>query len=75
MGIAAVRSGIRERFKTAVDAKKHAGHNVDAGRKWVHAYATFLHYADGIHRAAMARHAAGEEHAPKHEPAAPKHEH
>lgn len=73
--VSEVREGIRERFKTAIEAKKHAGHNVEAGRQWVHAYATFLHYADGIHRAAMAGHAADGEHAPKHGPAAPKHEH
>ena len=70
-----VREGIRARFQTAVDAKEHAGHNVEAGRRWVHAYATFLHYADGIHRAAMAGHAAGEEHASERAPQAPKHEH
>lgn len=73
--VAEVREGIRERFKTAIEAKKHAGHNVDAGRQWVHAYATFLHYADGIHRAATAAHAADKEHAPEHAQEAPKHEH
>ncbi len=62
-----VRNGIRAKFEAAIEAKKHAAHNVDAGRRWVHAYATFLHYADGIHRATLAGNAAGEEHASKHE--------
>jgi hypothetical protein len=70
-----VREGIRAKFAAAIEAKKHSDHNVAAGRQWVHAYATFLHYADGIHRAA-AGHASG-----AHEEVAatasetPKHEH
>ncbi|MBI2213823.1 MAG: hypothetical protein HYU52_09260 [Acidobacteria bacterium] len=69
-----VREGIRAKFQAAVETKQHASHNADAGRRWVHSYATFLHYADGIHRAATTGgHGAAEEHAPAH--AAPKHEH
>lgn len=68
-----VREGVRAKFQAAVEAKKHASRNVDAGRLWVHAYATFLHYADGIHRAAGAGSHGEKEHAPA--PAAPKHEH
>lgn len=70
-----VREGIRAKFAVAVEAKKHAEHNVDAGRRWVHAYATFLHYADGIHRAAAAGGPAAHEHGEQAEHAAPKHEH
>ena len=70
-----VRDGVRAKFAAAVEAKKHAEHNVDAGRRWVHAYASFLHYADGIHRATLAGVTAAHEHGATGEHAAPKHEH
>ena len=49
---AAVSSGLRERFEHARHAKEHAGHNAEAGREYVHAYAEFLHYVQGLHDAA-----------------------
>ena len=48
-----VGKGIRERFDRAVEAKKHAGENVDAGRKYVAAYVEYVHYVEGIHGAVM----------------------
>jgi len=70
-----VREGIRAKFAAAIEAKKHAEHNVDAGRQWVHAYATFLHYADGIHRAAAGHGSVAHEEGAKTEIAAPGHNH
>ena len=41
--------GIRERFNRAKEAKKHAEHNVDAGREFVEAYVQFTHYVERLH--------------------------
>lgn len=40
--------GIRERFARAVEARKHAAENVEAGREYVEAYVTYVHYVEGI---------------------------
>lgn len=48
----AAASGIRERFREAVESKKHAGHNVEAGRAFVAAYVDYVHYAEGLYGAA-----------------------
>ncbi|MFA6955046.1 MAG: DUF6448 family protein [Thermoanaerobaculia bacterium] len=73
--VSEVREGIRAKFAAAIEAKKHAEHNVAAGRQWVHAYATFMHYADGIHRAAAGHAAGAHEEGAKAEIAAPGHNH
>ncbi len=44
-----VAAGIRERFNTAMEKKKHADESVDAGREFVEAYATFVHYVERLH--------------------------
>jgi hypothetical protein len=41
--------GIRERFKKAYEAKKHADHSVEAGREFVEAYVQFTHYVERLH--------------------------
>ena len=41
--------GIRERFNKAKEAKKHAAHNVEAGREFVEAYVKFTHYVERLH--------------------------
>ena len=41
-------SGIRERFRHAMETRKHSGENVEAGRKYVEAYVEFLHYAERL---------------------------
>lgn len=46
-------TGIRERFQKAFDAKKHADHNVDAGREFVEAYVQFTHYVERLHQDAV----------------------
>lgn len=48
----AIRSELQKRFTVATEAKKHANESVDAGRRFVHAYAEFIHYVDGVHRSA-----------------------
>lgn len=50
-----VEHGVRERFQAALAArKKAASGDVAAGREAVRAYVDFLHYVDGVHRAAEA---------------------
>jgi len=41
-------SGVRERFHHAMEARKHAGEGVEAGRKYVEAYVEFLHYTERL---------------------------
>ncbi len=45
---------IRERFGKALEAKKHAGKSVEAGREYVEAYVQYMHYVEGLHDAIMA---------------------
>lgn len=40
--------GIRERFARTVEASKHADQSVNAGRDYVEAYVTYIHYVEGI---------------------------
>lgn len=49
---AALRTELRKRFSDVIEAKKHADESVEAGRHFVHAYAEFVHYVDGVHRTA-----------------------
>lgn len=58
----AASRGILERFNKAKEAKKHADHNVDAGRGFVEAYVQFTHYVEKLHLDAVgpAEHAHGE---------------
>lgn len=51
-----VEEGIQERFARAVKTKKHADENVRAGREYVEAYVTFIHYVEGIAQAALGTH-------------------
>lgn len=45
--------GIRERFNKAKETKKHAEHNVEAGREFVEAYVQFTHYVERLHMDAV----------------------
>lgn len=47
-----VEQGIRERFAAASETRRHAGHAVDTGRRFVAAYVEYVHYVEGIHRMA-----------------------
>jgi len=50
-----VAAGIRERFNHAVETKKHADENVEAGREYVAAYVEFIHYVERLHVDAMSK--------------------
>lgn len=64
-----VSAGIRDRFAIAYEKKKHADESVEAGREFVEAYVTYVHYVEGLHQAARgpkhAHHGKAEK-APKH---------
>lgn len=45
-----VADGIRERFTHAVETKKHKDESVEAGREFVEAYVTFMHYVERLHQ-------------------------
>jgi hypothetical protein len=65
-----VAAGVKERFAHAREARQHATHDVEAGRRFVAAYVALTHYAEAIE-------SAGEGHA-GHEPTAkesPAHAH
>ncbi len=51
---------IREKFKKVVQAKKNKDESVAAGREFVEAYVTYMHYVERIHTAIMS---AGTHHA------------
>jgi hypothetical protein len=46
----AVSNGIKKRFAQAVEAKRHAGDSVEAGREFVEAYVEFVHYVERLHQ-------------------------
>jgi hypothetical protein len=46
-----IEAGIRERFTHALDARKNAQESVQAGRNYVEAYVTYVHYIEGIAKA------------------------
>jgi hypothetical protein len=45
----AAEKGVRERFDRLMEAKKHEDDSVEAGRRYVEAYVTFVHYVEGLH--------------------------
>ena len=48
-----VASAIREKFDRALEARKHKDDSVAAGREYVEAYVTYMHFVEGIHTAVM----------------------
>lgn len=58
------QAGIKERFEHALAAKKHARESVAAGREYVEAYVTYVHYVEGVVRAVHAEAHHGEAAAP-----------
>ncbi|MCW5552095.1 MAG: hypothetical protein KIS67_07995 [Verrucomicrobiae bacterium] len=44
--------GIRQRFDEAVENRKHAEQNVEAGREFVASYVKFVHYVEALHTVA-----------------------
>lgn len=76
-----VAAGLRQRFAEAREKRVHAEHNVEAGREFVVAYVEYVHYVEGLHRAAQGaspHHAEVHEAAPAkdaHHAAVPQHKH
>jgi hypothetical protein len=60
----AADQGTRVRFAVLMEAKRHVGASVEAGRAYVAAYVEFVHYVERLYVDATtpAAHAAGEEH-------------
>jgi hypothetical protein len=58
-----LKEGVKERFMKVIETKKNADKSVEAGREYVAAYVTYLHYVLGVRSAIMAKggHAEGEE--------------
>lgn len=50
---AATSSGVRERFRHAVEARRHAEESVELGREYVEAYVDLTHYVERLHQAAL----------------------
>ncbi len=46
--------GVREHYERTLTLKKHAGHNVDAGREFAAAYVTYVHYVEKLYDDAKA---------------------
>ncbi|HEU4332860.1 MAG TPA: DUF6448 family protein [Candidatus Eisenbacteria bacterium] len=57
----ALDHGLEPRFEEAVHAKSYPASDVAAGRKFVAAYVAFVHYVEGLHRAATGASAPHEE--------------
>lgn len=49
-----IEHGLRERFARVMETRGHAGDSVTAGREYVAAYVTFVHYVEGLHAVARA---------------------
>ena len=54
-----VADGLRERFAAVVEARRHRDESVAAGRAYVAAYVTFIHYVERLHQAAISSPAHG----------------
>jgi len=47
-----IHQGINERFKEVLEKKNYNKDNIEAGREYVKAYVTFLHYVEPVYEAA-----------------------
>ncbi len=47
----AAEKGVRERFARVIETRKRKDESVAAGREYVEAYVTFVHYIEGVHNA------------------------
>lgn len=59
-------AGVRERFQHALATRQHAQESVAAGRDYVAAYVTYVHYVEGLAQAVHAEAHHGEAAAPVH---------
>ena len=46
-------AAVKEKFNKALEARKNKDKSVEAGREFVEAYVTYMHYVEGIHTAIM----------------------
>lgn len=51
--IAHMTRAVQEKFQTAMETRKNKDKGVEAGREFVEAYVTYMHYVEGIHTAIM----------------------
>ena len=49
----AVDAGLAQRFRELLEARRHAGDDVKAGRRYVAQYVQFVHYVERLHRDAV----------------------
>jgi len=61
---AQIAGGIRERFRAVMEKRGHSSDSVEAGREYVKAYITFIHYVENLHLAIVGQGAHGEEPTP-----------
>ena len=47
-----IATGLRQRFETALERKKHADESVGAGREYVEAYVEYIHFVEELHQLA-----------------------
>jgi len=52
-----VSAELRGRYARTLEARRHADHNVDAGRAFVAAYVDYVHYVEALHTAGAGGHA------------------
>lgn len=48
-----IRTGLLDRYKKAMAAKSFKVQDVGAGREYIEAYVTYIHYVEGVYEAAM----------------------
>jgi hypothetical protein len=70
-----VATGLRQRFADAIEKKKNAGDNVEAGREFVSAYVELVHYIEALHATATRPALAHEHDEAAAQPARVTHEH
>jgi len=47
-------AAVKAKFDKALEARKSKDKSVEAGREFVEAYVTYMHYVEGLHTAIMA---------------------
>lgn len=65
----AMETGLHARLHKLLELSKYKDHNVKSGREYVAAYVDFMHYAEGVHAAAIRAQAEPDSHAPSHKDA------
>jgi hypothetical protein len=46
-----IAAGLRARYERVVEARKHADHDVEAGRRYVEAYVEYVHFVEALQNA------------------------